>query len=242
MSPPYLAFLFDKWKESLDTCSNFEELLDSIEPHQPFQVDPHYTNEWEEFLAHEALHCSCQGKFAEELLSIDLIQEGVASEGAVPHSDDVPSWTDMTMVEEIEGLFSLLLAVMITEVPQDISLELEKLLVQLPQSQVCLCPASLASVKTLPRLPHLLQFACSQGNDPQVDFGILLNTGCSVATIGHDEDFCGQLACRHFGIIKTAGSMAEIKGFGMVHWETMDANCDITLIKVPAYCVPTVEM
>ena len=36
--------------------------------------------------------------------------------------------------------------------------------------------------------------------------------------------------------------MAEIKGFGMVHWETMDANGNMVLIKVPAYYVPTVEM
>ena len=31
----HLAFLFDKWKESLDTHSSFKKLLDLIEPHQP---------------------------------------------------------------------------------------------------------------------------------------------------------------------------------------------------------------
>ena len=75
-----------------------------------------------------------------------------------------------------------------------------------------------------------------------MDFGILLDTGCSVATTGYDKDFCGQLACGHFGVIKTTNGMAEIKGFSMVHWETMDANGDMALIKAPAYCVPTVEM
>ena len=39
-----------------------------------------------------------------------------------------------------------------------------------------------------------------------------------------------------------ANGMAEIKGFGMLHWETMDANGDAVLIKVPAYYMPTVEM
>ena len=28
----------------------------------------------------------------------------------------------------------------------------------------------------------------------------------------------------------------------MVHWETMDANGIMVLIKVPAYCAPTIEM
>ena len=39
-----------------------------------------------------------------------------------------------------------------------------------------------------------------------------------------------------------ANGMAEIKGFGMVHWETMVANGNIVLIKVPACYVPTVKM
>ena len=45
--------------ESLDTSSNFEMLLDLIEPHQPFQVDQHCANELEEFLECKALCCSC---------------------------------------------------------------------------------------------------------------------------------------------------------------------------------------
>ena len=40
----------------------------------------------------------------------------------------------------------------------------------------------------------------------------------------------------------TADGMAEIKGFGMVHWETMDASGNMVLIKVPAYYIATVEM
>ena len=69
-----------------------------------------------------------------------------------------------------------------------------------------------------------------------------LDTSCSVATKGYDEDFCGQLAYGRFGVIKMANGMADIKGFGMVHWETTDANGNMVLIKVPAYYVPTVEM
>ena len=61
-------------------------------------------------------------------------------------------------------------------------------------------------------------------------------------TTRHDEGFHGQLACGHFGVIKTANGMAEIKGFGMVHWDVMDANGNTVLIKVPAYCVPVVDM
>ena len=239
VSSVHLAFLFDKWKELLDTCSAFNKLLESIDQPQLFQVDQHHANESEEFLAHEALCCSCQGKFAEELFPDP---KGVANKGAVPHSQDVPSWTEMTMVEEIDNLFTLSSSVAIHHVPKDISLELESLLINLPRNQVCLYPASLASVELVPKLPHLLWSACSKGNDHQVDFGILLDTSCSVATTRYDEDFCGQLAYGCFGVIKTANGMAEIKGFGVVHWETMDANCNTALIKVPAYYVPTVEM
>ena len=112
---------------------------------------------------------------------------------------------------------------------------------QLPMNQVCICPASLASKALLPKLPHLL---CSAGpcQDQEVGFGILLDTGCSVATTGFKQDFCRQLAYGHFKIIKTTNGMAEIKGFGMVHWETMDAKGNMVLIKVPAYYVPTVEL
>ena len=104
VSSVHLAFLFDKWKELLDTCSAFNKLLESIDQPQLFQVDQHHANESEEFLAHEALCCSCQGKFAEELFPDP---KGVANKGAVPHSQDVPSWTEMTMAEEIDDLFNL---------------------------------------------------------------------------------------------------------------------------------------
>ena len=126
VSSVYLAFLFDKWKESLNPHSNFEKLLDSNKPHQLFQVGQHYANEWEEFQAHEALHFSCQGEFAKELFPNNFDFANCATQ------KDVPSWTDVTMVEEKDGLFSLLLAVTITQVLQDISLELKKLPVQLP--------------------------------------------------------------------------------------------------------------
>ena len=59
VSSIYLAFLFDKCKESLNTCSAFERLLNSINQPQPFQVDQHFANEWKEFLAHKALCHSC---------------------------------------------------------------------------------------------------------------------------------------------------------------------------------------
>ena len=165
----------------LDTCSAFNKSLDSIELLQPFQADQHYANKWEEFLAHKALHRSCQGKFADELFPDP---KGIATTGAVPHSEDVPLWTDMTMVEEIDGLFTLSPSVTITHIPKDVSSELKNLLIQLPWNQVCTCPASLASTELFPKLPHLFWSACSKGDNQQVDFGILLDTGCSVATTG----------------------------------------------------------
>ena len=45
-----------------------------------------------------------------------------------------------------------------------------------------------------------------------------------------------------FGIIKMEDGMEEIKGLGMVHWEIMGANGNMPPIKVPAHCMPTVEM
>ena len=76
VSSTHLAFLFDELKESLNTHSNFKKLLDSIEPHQPFQVDQHCANKWEGFPAHEALCCSRQGKFAKEWFANNFDQEG----------------------------------------------------------------------------------------------------------------------------------------------------------------------
>ena len=104
VSSAHLAFLFDKWKESLDTRSAFEKSLDLIDQPQPFQVEQHCANEWEEFLAHKALPHSCQGEFADELFPDP---KGFTNKGAVPHSQDVPSWTNATMVEEIDDPFSL---------------------------------------------------------------------------------------------------------------------------------------
>ena len=54
------------------------------------------------------------------------------------------------MAEEIDDLFSLSLPVTINHVPKDILPELKNLLIQLPQSQVCPCPASLVSADLLP--------------------------------------------------------------------------------------------
>ena len=89
----HLAFLFDKWKELLDKQSNFEQLLDTIEPHQSFQVGPNYAQDWEEYLAHEALRCSCQGKFAKELALNDTSEDFITTDS---------TWT---MVDEINDIF-----------------------------------------------------------------------------------------------------------------------------------------
>ena len=235
VSSIHLAFLFDKWKESLDKRSDFDKLLDSIDPPQSFSVGPNYANDWEEYLAHEAFRRSCQGEFAEDL---DIDISDVNPPIFTPSQDSVFGLDGVDILDDIIHLSS---SVTISHLPEDISSELESLLVQLPRNQVCLYPASLASAELLPKLPHLLRSAGPQ-RDQEFDFGILLDTGCSVATTGFEEDFCGQLAYGRFGVIKTADGMAEIKGFGMVHWETMDTDGNMVLIKVPAYYVPTVEM
>ena len=51
--------------------------------------------------------------------------------GAVPHSEDVPLWTDLTMVKEIDGLFTLSSSVPITHAPKNILPELKNFLIQL---------------------------------------------------------------------------------------------------------------
>ena len=188
VSTIHLAILFDKWKESLDKRSHFDKLLDTIKQPQSFQVGPNYAQDWEEYLAHKAFCCSCQGKFVEELAQDNI-------------SDDLPftesTWTGQSMVGKICNIFTLLSSVKITHLPKSLSLELENLLVQLPTNQVCICPASLASAEILPKLSHLL---CSAGphHDQEVKFGILLDTGCSVATTRFEEDFCGQLEIKGF--------------------------------------------
>ena len=143
VSSIHLAFLFDKWKESLDKQSDFGKLLDTIEPHEAFQVGPNYAQDWEEYLAHEALHCSCQGKFAEELVSDNTSADFVEMES---------TWT---MVDKLVDVFTLSSSVKISHLPKGLSSEMESLLVQLPTNQVCICPASLASKELLPKLPYL---------------------------------------------------------------------------------------
>ena len=101
------------------------------------------------------------------------------------------------MVDKVDNLSTLSSLVKITHLPEGLSLELENLLVQLPRNQVCICPASLASVEILPKLPHLLHSAGPR-HDQEVDLGILLDTGCSVATTGFEEDFCEQTSIQTF--------------------------------------------
>ena len=97
------------------------------------------------------------------------------------------------MVDKIDDIFTLSSLVKITHLPEGLSSELESLLAQLPTNHVYVCPASLALKETFPKLPQLL---CSAGprQDQEVEFGILLDTGCSVAITGFKKDFCGQLA------------------------------------------------
>ena len=118
--------------------SDFEKMLDTIEPHQSFQVSPNYAQNWEEYLAHEAFHRTYQGEFAKELALDDTSEKFIATD---------PTWTKHSMVDEINDIFTLSSSVKITHLPEGLSAELESLLVKLPTNQVCVCPASLASKK-----------------------------------------------------------------------------------------------
>ena len=125
--------------------SDFEKMLDTIEPHQSFQVSPNYAQNWEEYLAHEAFHRTYQGEFAKELALDDTSEKFNATD---------PTWTKHSMVDEINDIFTLSSSVKITHLPEGLSAELESLLVKLPTNQVCVCPASLASKEILQKLPH----------------------------------------------------------------------------------------
>ena len=112
VSSIHLAFLFNKWKESLNKRSNFKKLLDTIEPLQPFQVGPNYAQDWEEYLAHEALRHSCQGKFTKELAMDDTNDD---------FSTTDPTWTAHSMVDKIDNIFTLASSVRITHLPEGLS-------------------------------------------------------------------------------------------------------------------------
>ena len=73
-------------------------------------------------------------------------------------------------------------------------------------------------------------------------FGVLMDTGCSVACSGYIEDFHGQLAYGDFGTVNTADGSAKIEGFGMLRWDVISTSGKRHTIVVPGYYCPTVEM
>ena len=81
--------------------------------------------------------------------------------------------------------------------------------------------------------------------NPEIEdriFPVLVDTGCSVSTSGFIEDFDGALVYGDFGAIKTANGMAQIKGFGMLRWQTIDEKGHKTIIRVPGFYAPAIPM
>ena len=144
-------------------------------------------------------------------------------------------------------------SIRITSVPAQMSQELEQAILNLPcdvqsvkssfssanmpPSPACFAASNLLDDK------HLLR-ACSasRADGSDVVFPILIDTGCSTACSGYASDFHGQLIEGQFGTIKTADGIAQIEGFGILHWATVDVEGQPVLIKVPGYHVPSVQM
>ena len=93
-------------------------------------------------------------------------------------------------------------------------------------------------------LRHFLRRSSININQENLDtlFLVLLDTGCSVACSGFESDFCGELARGNFGTIKTADGMAQIEGFGILHWTVTDVHGETLVLRIPGYYAPTVEM
>ena len=73
-------------------------------------------------------------------------------------------------------------------------------------------------------------------------FDVLIDTGCSVACTGFQEDFDGVLIPGEFGQIKTANGEANIQGFGLVKWHTVTDQGESVLIRVPCYYAPDITL
>ena len=255
LSPVHLQWRFQQLLEALDQRSDFDKLLDSIEVSTPSSpVEPHFAHEWESLLAHEAMTRHFNGDFADfsDVDNDDSCLSETASVTSDGSSTDTISTTTscvlsapLSIADDFDDILISSKLVRILSMPSQSSPELEEALIHLDKKQVLLCPTSLNAVSdAIPNLRHVLHPTCAsnQGEIPQELFAVLLDTGCSVACTAFVEDFCGQLAYGHFGSVKTADGLAEIQGFGMVHWETVDVNGKTVLIKVPAYYVPTVDM
>ena len=255
LSPVHLQWRFQQLLEALDQRSDFDKLLDSIEVSTPSSpVEPHFAHEWESLLAHEAMIRHFNGDFADfsDVDNDDSCLSETASVTSDGSSTDTISTTTscvlsapLSIADDFDDILISSKLVRILSMPSQSSPELEEALIHLDKKQVLLCPTSLNAVSdAIPNLRHVLHPTCAsnQGEIPQELFAVLLDTGCSVACTAFVEDFCGQLAYGHFGSVKTADGLAEIQGFGMVHWETVDVNGKTILIKVPAYYVPTVDM
>ena len=70
----------------------------------------------------------------------------------------------------------------------------------------------------------------------------MIDTGCSVACTGFQEDFDGQLVPGSFSDIKTANGTASIQGFGIVSWHTVSKEGTPLIVKVPAYYAPDIQL
>ena len=63
---------------------------------------------------------------------------------------------------------------------------------------------------------------------------MLVETSCSVACSGFEEDLNGTLVPGEFGSIKTANGTASIQSFGLILWHTVSENGAPLIVKVSA--------
>ena len=265
---PTMACLMNQWLKAFDRPRDFDSVLRQIEEDDQPCMDPfsdfNCASAWEEHLAHEAFSRRVCGEIPFD--DIDLSKKGEpglqngrledppddSSHSGVSASSSAPSLSPAVgSSDSVESIVDLLEAqitsqsqLRIDSVPESVSVELQEALLDLENAQVHLCPARLSSVSKvdLASISGLIRPSATSAVASHDFFPVLLDAGCSVAASGFPEDFHGQLACGHFGAIKTADGMATIKGFGVAHWQVLDRNGNPALIRVPCCFVPAVEM
>ena len=232
-----------KWSFLDPPDPTFQDILDDIGPPIPSFVEPHFADEWDEYLLHQALSRAVHGDIPHDDCTEPRNQgEDCKFQGEISVSTETSTFTSISDV--FDDLIYSTSVVRITSYPEDMSFELEEALLDLPKYQSYYSPKACQNQSL--DIHHLIRPSSASmfsGTPTEKDtFSVLMDTGCTVATTGFVEDFCGQLAYGNFGHIKTADGASPIQGFGMIHWRTTNLEGNSVIIKVPGYFVPNVDM
>ena len=126
----------------------------------------------------------------------------------------------------------------------EMSDRLMSLLLDLPSDHAQL--TTVASKNHLVSAEHFLRSSAFRSNpdqlNPDVTFGVLIDSGCSVSCSGFKEDFHGELAMGNFGFVNTADGKAKIDGFGILRWDVISESGNRRTIMVPGYYSSAVPM